>query len=100
VLAYGTTRLLSIFRWETQEALRSSEQRSSTIASAAPVILFVQDRNSVISFIQGKGLDVLGLEAQELIGRQIGDVFPSAPQLYEDSRRALFGRGIRFHRNN
>ncbi|MHC4156974.1 MAG: sensor histidine kinase, partial [Planctomycetota bacterium] len=74
VLAYSTANLLSIFRWETQEALRRSEQRCSTIASAAPIILFV-----------------LGLEPQELIGRRINDVFPSVPQLCEDSRRALSG---------
>jgi PAS domain S-box-containing protein len=91
VLAYSTANLLSIFRWETQEALRRSEQRCSTIASAAPIILFVQDRDSVITFIQGKGLGLLGLEPQELIGRRINDVFPSVPQLCEDSRRALSG---------
>jgi PAS domain S-box-containing protein len=91
VLAYSTTRLLSIFQWETQEALRRSEQRCSTIASTMPIILFVQDRDSVITFIQGKGLDLLGLKATEIIGKRIPEVFPSVPELDEDSRRALSG---------
>ncbi|MHC4260616.1 MAG: two-component system sensor histidine kinase NtrB [Planctomycetota bacterium] len=91
VLAYSTARLLSIFRWETQEALRRSEQRCSTIASAMPMILFVQDLDSVITFIQGKGLDLLGLTPAEIIGKRISEVFPSVPQLDEDRRRALSG---------
>jgi PAS domain S-box-containing protein len=91
VLAYSTTKILSIFRWETQEALRRSEQRCSTIAAAAPVILLVQDRNSVITFIEGKGLDILGLKAENIIGSCVSEAFPSAPQLDEDSRRALAG---------
>jgi PAS domain S-box-containing protein len=91
VLALSTVRLLSIFRWETQEALRRSEQRCSTIASVAPIILFVQDRSSVIRFIQGKGLDILNLKAREVVGRRFSEVFPSMPQLDEDCRRALAG---------
>jgi PAS domain S-box-containing protein len=91
VLALSTARLLSIFRWETQEALRRSEQRCSTIASAAPIILFVQDRSSVITFIQGKGLDIVNLRAEEVVGRRFSEVFPSVPQLDEDGQRALTG---------
>ncbi|MHC4461635.1 MAG: ATP-binding protein [Planctomycetota bacterium] len=91
VLALSMARLLSIFRWETQEALRRSEQRCSTIASAAPIILFVQDRQSVITFIQGKGLDILSLTGEEVIGRRFSEVFPQVPNLDEDSRRALAG---------
>jgi two-component system sensor kinase FixL len=91
VLAYSTAKILSIFRWETQEALCRSEQRCSTIAAAAPVILLVQDRNSVITFIEGKGLDILGLKAENIIGSHVSKAFPSVPQLDEDSRRALAG---------
>lgn len=91
ILAYSTTKLLSIFRWETQEALRRSELRCNTIASAAPIILFVQDRDSIITFIQGKGLELLGLEPGQIIGRHILQVFPSIPQLDENTQRALSG---------
>jgi len=91
ILAYSTTSLLSIFRWETREILRRSKLHCSTITSAAPIILFVQDRHSVITFIQGKGLELLGLKSGQIIGRHILDVFPSVPQLEEDSRRALSG---------
>ncbi|MHC4104421.1 MAG: PAS domain-containing protein, partial [Planctomycetota bacterium] len=91
ILAYSTTKLLSIFRWETQEALRRSELRCSTIASAAPIILFVQDRDSIVTFIQGKGLELLNLESSQIIGRRTLEVFPSIPQLEENTQRALAG---------
>ena len=91
ILACSTTKMLSIFRWETQEALRRSEQRCSVIASAAPVILFVQDCNSVVTFIEGKGLGLVGLKTEDVIGRAVSEVFPSSPQLEADSRRALCG---------
>jgi len=91
VLAYTIASLLSIFRWETQEALRRSEHRCSTITSAAPLILFVQAPNSVVTFIQGKGLGLLGVKPENATGRRIQDIFPSVPQLDEDSRRALGG---------
>jgi len=91
ILAYSTTSLLSIFRWETREILRKSELRCSTITSSAPIILFVQDRNYVITFIQGKGLDLLGFESGQIIGRHIMEVFPSAPQIQLDSQRAFSG---------
>jgi PAS domain S-box-containing protein len=91
VLAYSTTKLLSIFHWETQEALRRSEQRCSTIASAVPIILFVEDRDTVITFIQGKGLELLGINPEGIVGRRISEAFPNVAGLKEDSLRALSG---------
>jgi PAS domain S-box-containing protein len=91
VLAVSMVNLLSIFRWETRETLRRSEHRCSTIASATPIILFVQDVNSVITFIQGKGLELIGLETDKVVGKPVNEVFPSAPQFGQDSLRALAG---------
>jgi PAS domain S-box-containing protein len=91
VLACSMARLLSIFRWETEEALRRSEQRCSTIASVVPIILFVEDRDTVITFIQGKGLDLLGMKSEGIVGRRISEAFPNVAGLEEDSLRALSG---------
>ncbi len=91
VLAYSMSKLLSIFHWETEEALRRSEQRFSTIASVVPIILFVEDRDTVITFIQGKGLEVLGIKSEEIVGRGISEAFPGVAGLKEDSHRALSG---------
>jgi PAS domain S-box-containing protein len=92
VLAGSTTYVLSVFRWETQEALRKSELRCGTVASVAPIILFVLDRDSKVTFIQGKGLELLGLKAEDVTGNRLSEVLPSVPQLEEDTRRASAGQ--------
>jgi PAS domain S-box-containing protein len=84
-------RMLDVFRWETQENLRVSELRCATIASAMPVFLFMADRNLVITFVQGRGLEALGLSPEQIRGRHIGAVFPANEGLVENCRRALSG---------
>jgi len=91
VATWSVIRMLDVFRWETQEALRISEVRCATVASAMPVFLFMVDRNTVITFIQGKGLDALGLRPEQIRGRHVCDAFPSGEQFMEDCRRALSG---------
>ncbi len=92
VAAWSIIRMLDIFRWETQEALRISELRCATIASAIPVFLFMTDRDSIVTFVQGKGLDVLGLRPERVRGRPIADIFPSGAAFADDCRRALSGQ--------
>jgi len=94
VVTWSVVRMLDVFRWETQETLRVSELRCATIASAMPVFLFMADRDTVITFIQGKGLDVLGLSPEQIRGRRVSDAFPSGEQFMEDCRRALSGESF------
>ena len=91
VLACSTTYILSVFRWETQKALSESELRFNRIASEAPVILFIANSNCIITFIEGKGLEVLGIKSSEVAGRPVAEVFSEASQMAENSRRALAG---------
>jgi PAS domain S-box-containing protein len=91
ILACSMAYVLSVFRWETEQALYRSEQRFGTIASTMPIILFVEDNNSIITFIQGRGMDILGLKADEVVGSSFSQVLPSVSQIDEDCRRALSG---------
>jgi signal transduction histidine kinase len=91
VAAVSLIRVLDVFRWETQEALRVSELRCATIASAMPVFLFMTDRDLVVTFIQGKGLEGLGVPLEQLRGRPVARAFPSDATFAEDCRRALAG---------
>ncbi|MHC4467193.1 MAG: PAS domain-containing protein [Planctomycetota bacterium] len=91
VLACTMAYVLSIFRWETERALYRSEQRFGTIVSTMPIILFVEDNNSTITFIQGRGMDILGFKADEVVGKSFSQVLPSVSQIDEDCHRALSG---------
>lgn len=92
VASWSIVRMLDIFRWETQEALRISELRCATIASTIPVFLFMTDRDAIVTFVQGKGLDVLGLRPEQVRDRRIADIFPSGATFADDCRRALSGQ--------
>jgi signal transduction histidine kinase len=91
VLAWSIVRILDVFRWETQEALRVSDLRCATVASALPMFLFMTDRDLVVTFIRGKGLKVLGLQPEQVRGRSVSLVFPAGASIAEDCRRALAG---------
>jgi len=86
IMAYSTYRVLRVFRWETQNALRQSELRFRTIATAAPVILFMEDREGLITFLEGKGLDSLGVKSEELIGKPMFKLFPNMPAIKQEGR--------------
>jgi signal transduction histidine kinase len=94
VVAWSIIRMLDVFRWETQEALRVSELRCATIASAMPVFLFMTDCDLVVTFIQGKGLDALGLQPEQVRSRPVSLAFPSAETLADNCRRALAGEEV------
>ncbi len=91
LVAWSLIRVLDIFRWETQEALRISELRGVTITATIPVFLFMTDRNMTVTFAQGKGLELLGLSPERLRGRPIREAFPCGASLAEHCRQALSG---------
>jgi len=90
--AWGIIRMLDVFRWETQEALRISEFRYATIASAIPVFVFIVDRNMVVTFIQGRGLEMIGVRPDRVQGRHVSDIFAASDGFAENCRRALSGQ--------
>jgi len=92
ITAWSIIRILDVFRWESQEALRISELCCATVASAMPVFLFMTDRDVVITFAQGKGLDSLGLRPEQIRGRPVSAAFPHGESFAEDCRRALAGQ--------
>jgi signal transduction histidine kinase len=91
VAAWSIIRVLDVFRWESHEALRLSEARCATIASAMPVFLFMTDPDLVVTFVQGKGLESLGLQPEQVQGRPIVGAFPCGEGLIDHCRRALSG---------
>ncbi len=96
-MAYSTYHVLRVFRWETQNALRQSELRFRTIATAAPVILFMEDQEGLISFLEGKGLDSLGLKSDELIGRPMFRLFPNISSIKQENRNLRPGETYSSH---
>ena len=92
IAAWSIIRVLDVFRWESHEALRVSEARCATIASAMPVFLFMTDPDLVVTFVQGKGLEVLGLRPEQIQGRNLREALPGGASLVDHCRQVLSGR--------
>jgi PAS domain S-box-containing protein len=77
-------------RKRAEEALAESELRLRTIVANVPVVLFALNRGGVFTLSEGRGLDVLGLEPGEVVGRSISEV-GNTPEILGDIDRALAG---------
>jgi PAS domain S-box-containing protein len=78
-------------RKRAEEALRESELRLRTVITSVPVVLFALDRKGVFTLSEGRGLDVLGLEPGEAVGRSVSELYGNRPEILEDIDRALAG---------
>jgi len=74
-----------------EAALRASEARLRAVVANSPVMLFALDRDGVFTFAEGKGLVMLGLTREQIIGQPVEDLFAAVPTLVRDVRRALTG---------
>jgi len=94
VLAYNFVRILQLFRWEQQRALSQSRQRLQTVITHSPIILFATDNQAKVTFIEGKGLDSLKINARDALDREIADVFCNSPEIARDVSRAIGGEEV------
>jgi PAS domain S-box-containing protein len=70
------------------------EERLTTVVSNAPIILFSLDSGGRVTLLEGKGLDVLGLRSDEMIGQEMSQAFERAPEFLQSMAGALAGETI------
>jgi len=70
------------------------EERLSVVVSNAPIIVFALDRDGVLTLLEGKGLDTLGLSAEEVVGETVASVFERSPKMIEAAEAALAGETV------
>ena len=75
---------------EAQQAHSRSEDRLRQIVAHAPVVLSACDRAGIVTLVEGRGLERLGVQA-DFIGKSIFDLYPEVPAIAESARRALAG---------
>jgi diguanylate cyclase (GGDEF)-like protein/PAS domain S-box-containing protein len=81
-------------RERAEQMLEESELLLRTVVSNVPVVLFALDRAGVFKLSEGRGLEGLGFEPGELVGRSVFEVYRDAPQILEHVRRALSGEAF------
>ena len=60
---------------ESQTYLLEFEQRYRSILGNVPLVMFALDRHNCINFCEGKGFDMFGISAEDIIGQQADKVF-------------------------
>ncbi|MDB5561106.1 MAG: domain S-box, partial [Hyphomicrobiales bacterium] len=81
-------------RKRTEEDLRQTELRLSTVIANAPLVLFSVDRSGTFTLSEGKGLEALGLEPGQVVGQSVFDFYRDAPQILANMRLALSGESF------
>jgi PAS domain S-box-containing protein len=78
-------------REQAERALRESEARLRSVLDHAPVVIWALDRDGVFTFSEGRGLESIGSESDELVGRSVFEVYVGFPEIIADTHRALAG---------
>jgi PAS domain S-box-containing protein len=81
---------VSKYRW-LEQALSESEDRIRAVAASAPIVLFATDRAGNLTLCEGKGLAVLGVKADRLVGQSIRHRMRRYPGLIAALDQALAG---------
>ncbi|HYB53069.1 MAG TPA: PAS domain S-box protein, partial [Thermoanaerobaculia bacterium] len=81
-------------RQKSEQALRQSEERLRTLVQNAPLVLFALDSEGRFEHLEGKGLEIAGIEAEKIVGRKVVDLYADLPLVIETVRRALLGESF------
>ncbi len=76
------------------ELARSHDQLWCACLANSPVVMYGIDRDGIFTLSEGKGLEALGLEAGDVVGKSIFDVFCNYPDILENLLRALTGEEL------
>jgi diguanylate cyclase (GGDEF)-like protein/PAS domain S-box-containing protein len=78
----------------TNQFSLENEQLLRVCIANSPVVLYSIDNNGIVTLSEGKGLEALGLEAGEVVGKSIFDFFCDYPDILTNICRALAGEEV------
>lgn len=76
---------------QAEAALRESQTHLQTVINHSPVILYAVNQAGVITLLEGKGLQVLGLQLGQGVGQTVEEVWRAQPRIQAHIQRALAG---------
>ncbi len=78
----------------TEQALGETEARFSSVVRNAPIIVFSIDENGYFTDIDGKGLDLLHLKSEQVVGTTMFNLFTPAQAFHQSMTKVLAGQTI------
>ncbi len=94
--AIGSALGLTLENLRQKAELREGEERLRTVITGAPVILSAVDSSGILTFVEGRGLEAIGVDAAQAIGISIDDLYAARPQTLAAFKRALTGEEVTF----
>ena len=76
-------------------ALQENQTRLQFVVDQAPVVLWALDNEGSFTLSEGRGLEALGLQPGEVVGRSVFDVYTGNAEVLKDARTALAGHRVR-----
>ena len=78
-----------------EDELRAAAQRRQVVLAHVPLIVWAADRDGIVTFCAGLGLETLRLTADAVVGRRFDDIdVPPSPALGDSLGRALAGESV------
>lgn len=86
----------AIARSEAEGGLQNVQRQLSAVVGSVPIVVWSAAPDGTIRFMEGKGLEPLGIRPAEVLGRRSEDVFGgSVPGLEKRLKRSLRGESSR-----
>ena len=76
------------------QVVPGSEQLLRECIANSPVIIYSIDRNGIVTLVEGKGLEVVGLKAHEIVGQSIFDLCCEYPGILTNIHLTLSGEEV------
>lgn len=81
-------------RKRAEEALRESEERIRMVIANAPVSLLALNREGVFTLAEGRALEALGFQPEQIVGMSIFEVYRDEPEILAHALHALGGQEL------
>ncbi len=78
-------------RKKIEETLRESENRFRTVVSNSPLVSFVINDKGIFTLSEGKGLAKIGLEAGQVVGMSVFEIYRDYPMIINAVQNSLAG---------
>jgi PAS domain S-box-containing protein len=90
----ASTAVSDIVHARSDLPARETHELLHAIVSKAPIVIWTLNTDGDFELIEGKALELLGLEPGEVIGRSVYDVYRDVPEVGKTIRRALAGETV------
>jgi len=92
---YGTSTDIDDLR-KSKEDLKTTQEKLKTILQNVPMVLWAIDEKGIYTFAEGKGLENVGFNTENLVGKPHSEIFSKRPDLLENVNKALRGESFNY----